>query len=91
MAKVTVLHVSPISACDYHIKVEVDGEPDEFVARRVRYEDEMPIVGELEPMRVLRELPVDQFRELVRLVIAVHSGGLPAFPVLLGEDAGWSS
>lgn len=87
MATFKVVDVTPVSSSssDYHIAIEVDGEAKELFARRVRYEGDMPVIGEFEPVRTFRDLPLDvhQLHELMRVVVAVHFGGSPPFPVLL--------
>ena len=86
MATIKVMDVKSVSSSDCRLVIEVDGEAKEFFARRVRYEGDMPAVGEFEPVRSFRDpsLDVHQFRELMRIVVAVHSSGSPGFPILLG-------
>jgi hypothetical protein len=86
MSTVTVLSVTPASSCDCRLRIDVAAEPREFVARRVASVEGVPGIGELEPWRPFLELPldIDQLRALVRLVVAVHEGGSPSFPIVLG-------
>ena len=76
----TVLGMSSVSSCDYRFRIDVDGEVKEFFVRRVRDEEVFgTVIGEFEPVRSFRDLPldIDQYRELMALVAAVHSGDLP--------------
>ena len=86
MATFTLLDVHPVSSSDYRLQIDVDGTPQEFFARRVRYLGDMPVVGDFEPVRSFQELPLDvaQLHELMRIVVAVHSGRSPTFPIVLG-------
>lgn len=91
MPTIKVLAVKPVSSSssDYHLAIEVDGAAKEFFALRVRYERDMPVIGEFEPVRSFTDLLLDvhQLRELMRIVIVVHSGGSPPFPVQLDPSA----
>jgi len=88
MATVTLLDVQPISSSDYRLQIDLDGTTQEFFARNVRYEGDMPAIGDFEPVRSFQELPLDvpQFHELMRVVVAVHSGRAPTFPIVLGQS-----
>ena len=87
MATITVVDVRAISQADYRLLIAIGGKEREFYARRVGNEDGMPVIGTFEPPS-FADVPMDvtQFRQLMRTIIAVHSGDTFAFPIELHAE-----